>query len=458
MKLLLSALILVLIGTQTLSIDASLAPGLSLKNALLYATAIALVARLAISGEFRLRLVALQAAFVFLILYAFLSWLVMIFLVQHPSYSLIFSAVNLKGLIDFAIFFAVFFYGARSADEALAGVKALLLGVVVANVVTVLDASGVLGWNVIAVQTEHLAEFGRVQGAFGEANQHAAVVVMTLPAICALALISKGAWRAFWWTGVVCSVAALVMTASRGAIFSILVACIWAAFVFRRYLSLGRIFLWGVGACVLVTGVVLGVSEEYSTLMKERLVGITLSGNLVDASSGRTAVWGDIVRKMLENPWSLVSGFGWDAYSVMGFDYNPHNTYLGLWFNLGLPGLLAFLCILGQCFAVGFLGFRLAPSATRAVFAAFVVGFAALCVSIAFVELAVPWLYVWIFVGLIARAAVSLQESAANQVGAAEATSRGRGAPPSRMLDAPELKGRRKNRPSSGRQASTRPL
>lgn len=425
MKNLLAALILMLVTTQTFSIDASLAPGLSLKNAMLYTAVLALIASRVVSGRFKVELIGLQFCFGFLFIYSLLSWLVVSFALRFPGYEILQSAMYLKiDIVDHALMFLVFFYGLQTLEEVSAVTTAMLVGVFAANVITVLDASGVLGWQVIPVRTWDESEYGRVQGAFGEANEHAAIVAMVLPAFIARAFAGHGVTRWAWWAAVAFAIAAVFMTASRGAMVGIVAASVVGAWVFRRYLSIGRLLAWVVGAAGVILLVLVALSDRYTALLAERIVGLTLSGNVTDASSGRTEIWAALLSRMMESPWSFFTGFGWNTYPYMNFDYAPHNTYLGMWFNLGLPGLIAYLGVWASIFLVVGQAAHQSPPSSRPMFVAFWIGLMALCVSIFFVQLTTPWLYVWCFAGLMARAAVvslgyrDLTQPAASQSGA----------------------------------------
>lgn len=409
MKIFLSALLLVLIGMQTFSIDASLVPGLSLKNAMIYSAALLLIGQYVLSGKFRFELPGPQVAFVFLIVYAILSWLVLAFAIRNPEYGVLVSAMRLKSdLVDHMIVFLVFFYGLRSLEDALSVGQALFVGVVFANVVTVLDASGVLGWNIVPLRTEAEHEFGRVQGAFGEANEHAAVVAMVLPALVAKGMLDGGIRRVAWFVAVAFGIAAIFMTASRGAMVGLMGASVVGAVVFRRYVSFGRVVGLGLAAVALVSIVVLALTDTYTALLRDRVIGLTFSGDVTEASSGRTVIWGEIIDRMVASPWSFLSGFGWDAYSFMEFEFAPHNTYLGMWFNLGVPGLLAFLFVLGSIFLCVSEGVHSCRAEQRPLLIGLWIGFLALCVSVFFVQLSLPWLYVWAYAGIMTRTAICL--------------------------------------------------
>lgn len=414
MKILLSLLIVILVASQTFSIDASLAPGLSVKNAFLYVIAASLILRIVVSGRFKTSLAGLQLSFAFLVAYTIVSWLIALFVIQYPGYEVVNSIIQLKvDFIDHAIFLIVFFYGVQSVKDSLAVTDVLVACAVVANAITTLDASGALGLNIIPVRTENIYEIGRVQGAFGEANQHAAMVVMLLPVMVAKVLLDRGVMRLFWASGVLFSLSALLMTVSRGAMVGLVLACIWGAFVFRRFLSLGRFAGWFGTAVVVITVVVLTLSTTYLELLQDRLMGLSFDSDAAEASSGRTMIWGTALRVMMESPWTFITGFGFNVYSTMGFEYAPHNAYLGLLFNLGLPGLVAFLLIIVQAAFAARSAAEIATPAVRAYLIAYVVGFLALCVTIFFVELHEPWLYVWAYTGLMMRVVVCVREEMA---------------------------------------------
>lgn len=428
MKYLLSVLVLILILLQTLSIDASLAPGLSVKNAAVYLIASLLIARIVVQGRFRVDLGGLQASMLFLCAYAILSWLVTLFAIQYPGYQFLGSAIALKTqILDQIIFFMVFFYACSTLEDSLVVTDALLIGGILANVITVLDASGILGLNVIAVR-EDIWESGRVQGAFGEANQHAGVTVMLLPGVIARALAAIGLRRLGWLTGAVFMVAAVLMTASRGAMVGIVLAALWGAFIFRRFISFGRVARWAGVGVVLLSAVLISLSATYTDLLRDRVLGLSLGGSAFTASSGRSEIWATAFNVMLDSPWSLITGFGWGAYAAMGFEFAPHNHYLGTWFNLGLPGLTAFVMICGYVIFTARTAAEVADSQVRSMMIAFSVGFLALLISVFFVEMHEPWVYVWIYVGVTMRAAVVVQTSRRGERAPVRAKARTHGA------------------------------
>lgn len=411
MRILLCAFIVMLVAMQALSIDASLAPGLSLKNLGLYVIASLLLLRFVVGGKLKGGSQAMQAAFVFLCVYATVSWLVLVLAVKYPGYDALQTLVRLKAdFYDQAIFFFVFFYAAQSTEDALAALDALLLSAIAANVLTVLDSFGFVH---IIAERRDLADAGRSQGAFGESNIHGAMVVLLLPAVLARMVLSRGALKLAWAAAAVACVASLFLVASRGALLGIVLGAIWGTYLLRRLISAGAVARWIGVATVVVTLGILILGATYTELLRERVLGLTFSGDAVAASAGRTQVWADAVSRMFESPWTLLTGFGHEAYGVMDFEYAPHNSYLGLWFNLGLPGVLAFIVII----AAGVLSARAGaerarPGDVRAQLMAYVIGFLALAVAAFFVELHGAWLFVWAYSGLAMRLSAELGQRA----------------------------------------------
>jgi O-antigen ligase len=97
----------------------------------------------------------------------------------------------------------------------------------------------------------------------------------------------------------------------------------------------------------------------------------------------------------------------------MPFRYAAHNTYLLLWFELGLTGLFAFIFILGRATHAAFYAIKFAKDPVlHAQFVAFVFGFLMLAVAMAFADLITPWPYIWLYVGLMLKLCTYVQEEA----------------------------------------------
>jgi O-antigen ligase len=344
----------------------------------------------------------------FLCIYATVSWLVVTLAVKYPGYEPLHAFMQLKAqFYDQVIFFIVFFYGAQSTDDALAVLDALLLSAVAAHFVTVIDAIGVVD---LIDERSDAADAGRSQGAFGEANIHGAMVVLLLPGVLGKLLVSRGAARLAWAVAAVVCAASLFLVASRGAMLGIALGSIWSAYLLRRLVSPGTIARWVALATVVVSTSILVLSATYTDLLKERLIDRTFTGDLTSASAGRTAVWSEAIARMFDSPWTLLTGFGHEAYGTMDFEYAPHNTYLALWFNLGLPGVLTFVAIIATGVLTARNGAeRARPGEAQIQLIAFIVGFLALAVAVFFVELPTAWVFVWGYTGLAMRLAAEVE-------------------------------------------------
>jgi O-antigen ligase len=199
----------------------------------------------------------------------------------------------------------------------------------------------------------------------------------------------------------------LLMTESRGAYAGAIIGYGCAIYSFRRYLTPRIIMLWvTTGAVFLVLGALLAGSQ-FVTALADRIFGQGGAADIGEISSGRSDIWAAALGRMMSAPVTLVTGFGWDAYSIMGFFYAAHNHYLGLYFELGLVGLVSFILLAYQILKVARAAVEAkSPDATPYLMA-FVFGFGGLLVCIFFSQLYGPWLYIWAYAGVSLRMALS---------------------------------------------------
>lgn len=409
MGMMLSLLILVLVGTDILGLDLSLAPGLSVKNAMLYCVAGLLALRSIVgSAGLRIDLPAVHLAFALLIGYAILSWLVAALVIEYPNYRLLTVAIKLKAdLIDHFVLFLVFFHGLRTEIQSHRVAKVLLAAIVVANGMTLLDVTGLMQLGAANIDD------GRVEGVVGEANQQAALDAMLLPLAIAAFQQGRGLARLGWLAGALVLVTTIIMTVSRGAFLALLMSVLWTAWLFRASLSPRHVVGWAALATLGTVLVVLVLGTQFTALLEERVITQSLSSDSWDATSGRSYIWSSAIERMTSTPLSLLTGFGWAAYDSMKFRFAPHNHYLGLWFNLGIVGVACFVFILTHVIGTARRAADRAVGATRTVLIAFVCGVLAIAVAIFFVELHKPWLYVWAYIGCAMRLAVLARAGAA---------------------------------------------
>ena len=165
----------------------------------------------------------MQGAFIVQIGYAIVTWLVAALLIQYPYYDLVESGIKLKtGLIDHYIFFLVFLFGVQTTEDAMKVIKGLLFGALLANIITILDAAGVISLGF------RIRDDGRTAGAIGESNQYAAFIILFLPATIAAAVAAHGFRRLFWFGATLVGCMTLVMTASRGGFVGLAMCARWA--------------------------------------------------------------------------------------------------------------------------------------------------------------------------------------------------------------------------------------
>lgn len=419
MKYLVALLLVVLIVCDVYRIGLSLGPGLSVKNAVLYMAAMAFVLRMVVQGGFKYTLPRLHSAFAVLIGYALFSVLFLVFIVKLPGYHALPGVISLKSnLIDHFLFFAVCYYGAQTTADAAMMLRTLMVIVVAASVITFVNATGMA-----QIGAMEIGDNGRVEGVLGEPNQYAAFLATMIPMlVAAYATSRRRLGRAFWAGGALLSIIAMVMTVSRGGMLALLVSALWGTFYFRRYLPVGKMIALGALALVVVL-IFAAASGTYGELLHERVIGQTFV-TTGDMSSGRREIWETAITRMMDVPWTLITGFGWYAYESMGFRFLTHNSYLLLWFNLGLAGLIAFCVILYQIFRTAVRATAVASPSVRPHLIGLTVGLVGLAIAIFFVNLFGPWSYIWALLGLGTRLAVN--ELSASRARPAEAADENR--------------------------------
>ena len=419
MRWLIVLLVSVLVLADVLGMGLSLAPGLSVKNLILYWILFALLARMIVTGEWRFELMPVHVAFMLFIGYAILSWFVAGVMVRYARYDLVQSGIGLKGLlIDPALFFFATFYALRSRADVLLVLKGFALAITAANFFTITDVVGLTHFGVKVGDSG--AEAGRVFGMFGHANETGGLIACVLPAVVAIAATSR--FRIFWWGAALVSFAVLIMTVSRGAFVAATLGTAWTVYMCRRYLPMGLVIRAGVlgivGICAVMALVIL-VEPTIGATLSDRLLGQSTSLDVDEVSSGRTAIWGAAIGLMMREPITLFTGYGWDTYAVMPVHFATHNHYLSTWFELGIPGLAALVFILVYVIIVARKALEIADDELRPHLIGFVCGMLSLTIALMFGNMVNPWPYVWIYIGIGMRVALLAQESRQQAVPAA---------------------------------------
>jgi len=395
-----------LLAIQVLRWDLTFTTGLSAKNVIIYLLAVLLGLRMVIARNSVTAAGPMQGAFLVQIRYAMITWLVAGLIIKYQNYDLVASGIQLKsGLIDYYIFFLVFLFGVETAEDAMKVIRWILLGAVFANLATIADSAGIvnLGYQ------ERID--GRTQGALGESNQYAAFIILFIPGMIAAAVASRRTiWRLFWLGGALASCIALAMTASRGGLFGLVLACVIGGYMYRHLVSYSRIAGWALGGLMVL--VVVMSFTKYGGLLTERVFGQTTSIDATEASSGRTEIWLNLFATMWQQPITFITGYGWEVYWSFPFRFSPHNHYFAQWFNLGLVGLFTSCYLLFSAIARARRAAVTAAPDVRRQLIAFVIGGIAVCGAVFFVELHDPWIYFWIYAGTVMRLALCAQTAA----------------------------------------------
>jgi len=402
-RFILILLLCVLLVATTFGLDLSLGPGLSVKNAFLYLIMVVYMIETAVLHNRRFELPSVLLPFGLLVGYCILSWFTASFVV-HPSYYNPFpTLITLKGeRVDQLIVFLLFFYGVASTRDTLILTRAFLLILALGSLVTVVD-----GFNIPDLGIIQQREDGRMGGPMGESNQYGALLAFMLPGAVAL-LWDPGIKKWLAIGTIFISIVALLAASSRGSFAGLFLGGAFTVFYLRSIITLRQIAL-GVTALIITLAITLVVilNTELAGNLIDRFVDVTTARDARTMSSGRTAIWANLLGRMTENPLSFLTGFGWDAYRFQpGIFAAPHNTYLNVMFNLGLPGLCLYLLLLHMLFRSARRAIWRATGLARAHLMAFTFGFAALNASLLFVEIYQPWVYIWAYAGLMMRLSV----------------------------------------------------
>ena len=110
MRFMLIALISFLMLAVALGIDPGPAPGLNLKNAMLYLIVLMLVLRITLDRRYRIQMPSIPLVFLTLIGYAVLTYAIVVLVIDYPRYNWLRNGILLKNsLVDQMMFFLVFF-------------------------------------------------------------------------------------------------------------------------------------------------------------------------------------------------------------------------------------------------------------------------------------------------------------------------------------------------------------
>jgi O-antigen ligase len=406
--------LILLIAVQTLSdvlgVDFHIGLGLSAKNLLVNLVAFALLWRIAHQEKFRLEVPAIAASFAVMFLYALVTMLLAIWVIQYPHYDIMGSVIALKTeILDPALFFIAFFYATRTQADVKYILRTILVCIGLASLVTIANVYGVTDIGHMPYGDNGNVEGGRVFGFFGHANETGVLMVMLLPAYIAATLTSRGLWRLLLGSSLLLSLVVFVMTGSRGAIVGLVLGGIWGAILCRNYLPPAKILRGAAVVLAVMVPVVALLGAKFGAVFIQRLLSQSTSSDMVDVSSGRNLLWAAAIGRMMETPISLITGFGWNVYDSMGFSLIPHNHYIALWFELGLVGLVCFLLINYTIVRALLSAIKVGDHDARLQSIACVFGVLIMLVGLFVEQLSKPWPYIWPYLALCLRGALLAQ-------------------------------------------------
>jgi O-antigen ligase len=427
MRTLLALTICVLAFVVIFSLNLNFGPGLSIKNLFVYLSALALFMEFVLGQPPKVKMQGVHACFGILIGYTVLTTLVAGNFAGYRNYGILGNIINVKSsFFDWWVLFAVFFYGARSNDDVERLIKLLLIVISIANVATIAQVAGL---NVVGRALSGdpgSADGSRVYGVFGHANETGTLIVAFLPAYIAVAESAIG-WRRWAWIGGLgFSLITLILSASRGALAGLFIGGFFAAILCHRYLSVRGVVKWVSTIAAVGVPLLIIVGVKYWDVLMVRLFSEANHGGIQDLSSGRTEIWARGLAKMAEHPWSFITGFGWNSWSMFDFDYIPHNQYLSFLFELGLVGLGCFVVILFKSAVVPLSAVRVADESARRYLLACVFGVFILSGSIMFATLFIPWLFIWPYLALSMRYAVNVLADAKSKATPEQSSRAGR--------------------------------
>lgn len=398
-QFLLVGLFAMLLADIMLGLKLSLAPGLSLKNAILYMLFMALVLEFLLGDRDPLReLWPLHGAWALLVFYATFTWLAIVLLGLHRGYNTVSSFIALKSqLADLFLFLLVYLYGPKDALKSIKVLHWLIALLVFVNFITLIDFFNIPDLGIIGERRD-----GRITGPVQEVNQYGAILIVLIPVTVGLMLGSSGVLKLIYAIGAAMAVILLGLTVSRGSYVGLAVGAIISMYLVRHHVHRQSILRGSIVAVVVIAIAALSVAivNPEGFLGKFDFAGADLN----DISSGRIDVWRRLLTKMSYWPVSFLTGYGWNAYrSLIGIYGDPHNTYLLYWFNLGLIGLGLYTFIVIWIVRYAVTSLKYISKKLKPLVIGFITGFLAVHVAVFFVAIYTPWLFIWALTGIILR-------------------------------------------------------
>lgn len=398
-----------MLAGRALGLDLSLAPGLSVKNALLYLSAVVIAIESGVARNRKIELLSVITPFALAFFFALFSWTVVLLLLEYSFYSPRATLIRMKGKVfDQLLMLLVFFYGVRNLKDALWMIRALVWIITVGNLITVIDTFNIPNLGIISARDTD----GRVEGFTDSAQDYGALLAFSLPMTVAVWWTETGRLRAIALFGIGLSLMGLLLAASRGAIFGLLVGGMLAAFLLRHVLStrlLIRVSILALALSMAVVTVLL--VSDFGEILASRMTKGVGSSDLRTLTSGRSENWSNILGQMMANPLTFVTGFGWEVfYEREGHRHGTHSVYIDQLYSLGFVGLLLYIAPFISSINLARRTVKEAAPEVVPYLIALVVSLPSLMIAMAFSNVYMAAVYAWAMTGTVLRLAVVGQE------------------------------------------------
>ncbi|HLT90000.1 MAG TPA: O-antigen ligase family protein [Woeseiaceae bacterium] len=415
MQYLLAAFFFLIYAGDTFGLAVGIAPGLSLKNLLLYLVLTGIFINTAVVRNRKLELTGVLVMFSLLIAYALVTWIVLTFIARDPDYLAKAAFIKLKsGLGDQLMTLLMFFYGCLALKDTKWLLRAIIWIAVIGNVVTVIDTMNIPDLGILPVPRKG----GRFEGFLGQPNEYGQFLALFLPAFIVLFMESRKWQRWLAGLGLFASAIALVLTGSRGAWVGVVGGAVLGCFYMRQYIP-AQTVVRAVMGTVVVGSLVLVVTylTGYADLYLSRFEGI--GGTPHTATAGRSSIWRNAIKYMLENPLSFITGYGFYAYeSSRNFRLSTHNIYLWYLYNLGVIGLSLFVGVFARVLSTARKALADAPPEQRPHIMGMLFGVLAFLVSSFFSDFHNVGYLLWAYIGIVMRIAMQLKSAVPEQAAA----------------------------------------
>lgn len=381
----------------------TLAPGLSLKNLALYLVCFLMFMHLVLGGRFRFDIRGQIIALSVIVLYGLVSVVIPTVFIPAAGYSVVASVISLKsGPFDWVIYVLGAYCSARNFTQARLLIRNVLGAIGVSNMLTIISVAGIFHFGAPVVGFDNDYGVPRVWGYYGHPNNTAMLLVTVLPFYFVEAENSRGPWRAVWVAcGLACATVTL-MTGSRGGLVALFISAVWSLWLLRQHISFATVSKYLGFVALGMIPIIAVVGFAYWDL----IVGRFADSNTVSAhalTSGRSDFWMFALRRMAEQPWSFVTGFGWESFAVSGSAYAIHNQYLSFLYELGAVCMIAFIYVIWRSIKDALKAVPIADQEPRGYMMALVFGLIACGVANIFGSFGQPWPYILMTLGATLR-------------------------------------------------------